>query len=66
MKTGYINTNYQVLFHWIKVVHVHYARVEVLRKNNVRLAVNSGEKKIFHRKAPASFSVECAESGEFL
>ena len=43
------------------------ARVEVLTKNNVRLAVNSGEKKkFFHRKVPASFSVECAESGEFL
>ena len=38
------------------------ARVEVWPKNNVRLAVNSGEKKIFfHRKAPASFSVECSK-----
>ena len=42
------------------------SRVEVLTKNNVRLAVNSGEKNFFHRKAPATFSVECAESGEFL
>ena len=42
-------------------------RSRFLTKNNVRLAVNSGEKKnFFHRKAPASFSVECAESGEFL
>ena len=35
-------------------------------KYNVRLAVNSGEKNFFHRKAPASFSDECAESGEFF
>ena len=41
-------------------------RVEVLSKNNVRLAVNSGEKNFFHRKAPSSFSFECGESGEFL
>ena len=33
-------------------------RVEVWSENNVRLAVNSGAK-IFHRKAPTSFSVEC-------
>ena len=26
----------------------------------------SGEKKLFHRKAPACFSVECGESAEFL
>ena len=43
-----------------------FPRVEVLSKNNVRLAVNSGEKDFFHRKAPASFSVECGESGQFL
>ena len=41
-------------------------RVEVLSKNNVRLAVISGEKIFFHRKPPASFSVECGKSGEFL
>ena len=42
-------------------------RGEVLSKNNVRLEVNSVEKKnFFHRKAPESFSVECGESGEFL
>ena len=41
-------------------------RVEVLSKNNVRLAVNSGEKNFFHRKAPSSFSFECGESAEFL
>ena len=40
--------------------------VAVLSKKNVRLAMNSGEKNFFHRKALASFSVECAESGEFL
>ena len=41
-------------------------RVEVCPKNNVRLAVNSGEKKLFHRKAPASFSVDCGEFLRFL
>ena len=42
-------------------------RVEVWSKNNVRIAVNSGEKKtFFHRKAPAFFSVECCERSEFL
>ena len=35
------------------------------RKHNVRVAVNSSEKKTFHRKAPASFCDECGESGEF-
>ena len=35
-------------------------RVEVWSKNNVRLAVNSGENN-FHRKAPASFGVECGD-----
>ena len=41
-------------------------RVEVCPKNNVRLAVNSSEKKLFHRKAPASFSVDCGEFLRFL
>ena len=35
------------------------------RKNKVRVAVNSGEKKI-NRKATASFSDECDESPKFL
>ena len=34
-----------------------------LIKSNLRLAANSGEKNFFHRKVPASFSVEC---GKFL
>ena len=42
-------------------------RFEIWSKNNVILAVNSGEKvpakHSFHRKAPASLSVEC---GDFL
>ena len=42
------------------------APVEVLSKNNVRLAANCGEKNFFQRKVPASFSVECGESSEFL
>ena len=42
------------------------SRVEVWSINNVRLAVNSGEKNYFHRKAPASFSVECGEFLRFL
>ena len=41
-------------------------RVEFGQKNNVRLAVNSGEKNLFLRKAPASSSVECGEFLRFL
>ena len=41
------------------------ARVEVWSKNDVRLAVDSGEKK-FHHKAPESFKVECGEFLRFL
>ena len=39
-------------------------RVEIWSKNNVRLAVNSGEKKLFSPKAPTSFGVECGEFGK--
>ena len=30
-------------------------------KKNIRLAVNSVERNLFHRKAPAYFSVECGD-----
>ena len=39
------------------------ARVEVFSEKKI-IGVNSDENKI-HRKAPASFSNECSESGEF-
>ena len=47
-------------------IETNSSRVEVWSKNNVRLAVNSCEKNFFHRKVPASFSVECGEMGELL
>ena len=59
-------TKVQLKMEFLKYRTNFVTRVEVLSKNNVRFAVNSGEKNFFHRKARASFSVECAESGEFL
>ena len=38
----------------------------ILAKNKVGIAVICGEKTFFHRKAPASYSIECGEFLRFL
>ena len=48
---------------YFKFIHTFPGRGFV--KKNVRLAVNSGERNIFHSKVPASYSVESVESSEF-